>query len=209
MRASYWPSAETYWRAAATGLVTWNPCRRYGTGGDGWATCVPHGPAPYAAASFAAGQEESSKPGCSQPSGPVRAALKDTSVTRSNGAARVACRSPLLTRSADGLVPRPPTPLAASGSRVTCRSPLLTRSADDLVPRPSTPLAASGSLVRSTCRRPISPAGLSEVFTAWIAMVFAPGRSAVVTSASCPCFQESGTCGDAEIRCLLLFWLLS
>src|SRR3569833_1998597 len=196
MRASYRPSAERYRRAAATGVVTWNPCRRYGTGGDGWATCVPHGPAPYAAASLAAGQEESSKPGRSQPSGPVRAALKDPSVTRSNGAARVTCRAPLLTRSADALVPRPPTPLAASGSRVTCRSPLLTRSADDLVPRPSTPLAASGSrvtcrspllprsadglvprpstplaasgsLVRSTCRRPISPAGLSEVFTAW------------------------------------------
>src|SRR5437879_110445 len=130
MCASYRPSEVTYRRAVATGLASRNPCRRYGTGGDGWTTWLPHGPEPYAAASLAALQEESSKPGFSQPSGTVCADLNEPSVTTSTGSAPE----------------------------------------------------------RSTCSRPMTPAGLTEVFTAWIAMVLTPGRRAVVTSASCPCF---------------------
>src|SRR3954451_4584478 len=141
MCASYRPSAETYRRADATGLPSRNPCRRYGTGGDGWMTWLPHGPEPYAPGVFAAGQDESSKPGCSQPFGAVWAALKEVSVTTSRGAA------------------------------------------------PD----------RSTWSRPMTPAGPSVVLTAWIAMVFAPGCSAEVTSSSRACFQTSVVCGDASI----------
>src|SRR3569833_57066 len=96
MCASYRPSADTYRRAYAMGLPSWNPCRRYGTGGDGWLTWSPHGPEPYAPESLAAGQDESSKPGCSQPPGAVCAALKEASVTTSRGSApdRSTCSRP-------------------------------------------------------------------------------------------------------------------
>ena len=141
MCASNRPSAEVDSRADATVLSSRNPWRRYGTGCDGAATSLFQGADPYAAATLAAGQDESSKPGRSQPSGTVWAALNEASVTTSRGAAPE----------------------------------------------------------RSTCSFPMTPAGPSVVFFASIAMVFTPGCSADVTSASRLCFQESVVSGEDVI----------
>ncbi len=63
-----------------------NSLRSKGSGGGGVVTELPHGPAPYAAATSACGQAVSSKPGSCQPAAAVSADFQAPSVTRSAGA---------------------------------------------------------------------------------------------------------------------------